>query len=50
MTNETLVERLDGTSGQVKEMGIVIPAASPDEVICAATRRGARCQGLAAGA
>jgi len=39
MTSETLVERLDGTSGQVKEMGMVIPAASPDEVICDAARR-----------
>ena len=50
MTNETLVGRLDSIAGTVKEMGMVIPAASPDEVICAATRRGARCQGLAAGA
>jgi hypothetical protein len=50
MTNETLVDRLDRTAGVVKEMGMVIPTASPDEVICAATRRGARCQGLAVGA
>jgi len=50
VTNETLVARLDGTAGAVQEMEMVIPAASPDEVICAATRRGARCQGLAIGA
>ena len=47
MTNETLVGRLDSIPGTVKEMGMIIPATSPDELICAATRRGARCQGLA---
>jgi uncharacterized protein (TIGR00369 family) len=35
MTNETLVGRFNGPAGGVKEMGIVILAASPDEVICA---------------
>lgn len=31
---ETLVERLNSLTGWVKEMGIVILAASPDEVTC----------------
>jgi len=31
---ETLVERLNGLPGWVQEMGIVILAASPDEVTC----------------
>jgi 1,4-dihydroxy-2-naphthoyl-CoA hydrolase len=35
MTQETLLARLDSPSGWVKEMGIVIRAASPDEVTCA---------------
>ena len=35
MTNETLVGRLNSPAGWVKETGIVILAASPDEVICA---------------
>jgi uncharacterized protein (TIGR00369 family) len=31
---ETLAESLDGPTGWVKEMGIVIVAATPDEVTC----------------
>jgi 1,4-dihydroxy-2-naphthoyl-CoA hydrolase len=33
--DDTLVERLNAPSGWVKEMGIVILTASPDEVTCA---------------
>jgi acyl-coenzyme A thioesterase PaaI-like protein len=35
MTNETLVGRLDSPAGGVKEMGIVVLAASSHKVICA---------------